>query len=815
MYERIKKIISYVNNFLEDLAIVLIILATLFFGGWLRGLKSTVILFLASVAGYAVYLLIRDWIQNGAIVQAALAILIILLAVLILLYRFRMAINFKAPGPLVMVAKEIIATQVYEVRPLEKRLQMLRQLVLIQPELAEQLSKEIHDTPMDEFFVRILNANFAEPEDSEHTLPLNRSLGADLEYDLRVDIGLLWLENPSLFYKDKKAIFPETAAQGLLSEEDKEEGAFDVDVVFASDYFQPQVVTGKIRLQIGSLERSRPYVDGELADEPGWLSLRVRTTSFPSDTEKDSIVPAYGRLGLYYKNNVLQSAVIRVGVSREAGMPLLEENSGEIDYVLSYDFNDVDDSLAIRELTFGDDPTATKEYPIALNITLNSNGNDTHHFLVNSYNDDENLDYPATYHQFSEGALSDTLTRIRAALRESTESTTSNKDRAQFIEEIKLLAYYGSILKSIFYSASEPETEDHRSVVVPKWQSDLKRLLERRRVIQVARTKNADYAFPWAMVYDYDMDRPPGEKDGKKEEYKIEYKYCKSLLNWPQDTIWKNAQAEDRCPYHDKIDHSYGENNRNFLCLYGFWGLKHIIEQPMQKYSPPENDSGNKIGNILKVTKVNKKISLGIAVTDELKEESLAKRKIHLKNLGQSKTINVTPINPARTTSAALQLLHQPDLIYFLCHGKLDKDKKGKIITPLISIGSGQSPDYWIYPAFDRYLGSFNIDHWLQNRPIIFINGCHTADLEPFIPLSFVKSFGDYGANAVIGTEIPVAPGPAMDVAELILLEIANCRMSIGDIVRNMRWEMAKKGSLIGLAYTPYCLADLHTQFKE
>ena len=51
----------------------------------------------------------------------------------------------------------------------------------------------------------------------------------------------------------------------------------------------------------------------------------------------------------------------------------------------------------------------------------------------------------------------------------------------------------------------------------------------------------------------------------------------------------------------------------------------------------------------------------------------------------------------------------------------------------------------------------------------------------------------------------------AMSIAEAILIRVAG-RMEVGQAVREMRWEMLNRGNVLGLAYTPYSLANLHIE---
>jgi len=50
-------------------------------------------------------------------------------------------------------------------------------------------------------------------------------------------------------------------------------------------------------------------------------------------------------------------------------------------------------------------------------------------------------------------------------------------------------------------------------------------------------------------------------------------------------------------------------------------------------------------------------------------------------------------------------------------------------------------------------------------------------------------------------------------VAEFVLAGMAKER-PIGEVLREMRWLLANKGSLLGLAYTLYAMADLHLSHK-
>jgi hypothetical protein len=51
----------------------------------------------------------------------------------------------------------------------------------------------------------------------------------------------------------------------------------------------------------------------------------------------------------------------------------------------------------------------------------------------------------------------------------------------------------------------------------------------------------------------------------------------------------------------------------------------------------------------------------------------------------------------------------------------------------------------------------------------------------------------------------------AIEVAESLFEKIAgNMPVPVGEAMYQTRWELANKGNLLGLAYSLYCLANLH-----
>jgi hypothetical protein len=197
--------------------------------------------------------------------------------------------------------------------------------------------------------------------------------------------------------------------------------------------------------------------------------------------------------------------------------------------------------------------------------------------------------------------------------------------------------------------------------------------------------------------------------------------------------------------------------------------------------------------------------NLAVAVTrdTQLDQSAIAK---HLHNL--QGLMPFSPPDEADDWNKVCNMLLAPEIAYFLCHGEYDATK----VEPYLGIGlRDASPAHRVYPnELLAWARTPPRKQWWDRRPLIFINGCHTSALMPNDILSFVETFGILGASGVIGTEISIRLPVATEIGESLLRKIAK-GASVGEAMYQVRWEMANKGNLLGLAYTPYCLADLHT----
>lgn len=659
---------------------------------------------------------------------------------------------------------------------------------------------------------RVLNANFAEagslgqPESS--SLAPNRGLVAGKEYDLWVDVGPQWNRFPSIVQGSKD--FPAYALPVT------DQGGWPIQVVFVSEDFSPRISSRQIWVP-SKTGRSSPLIQGENASESGPVSVRVVAPLFPKG-DKQKFFEAHGRLCLYFGNNLLQSALVRAVIVRSTEVVLEGmTNQIDVDFNMAGSFQEVE-RFATRTLALDEQGETNwltghqskegkslesvvaehRQLPVVLNLTLNDDGSGKHRILVKS---DASLQ--PVWKPYNVQGTTKLLKRARQELTDcfyrrdtkdcsaavgSNEPTISlnaenGQDYGQFTCDLLKLAVFGERLFNVVH---QEVVLDGTGMTKSDWETSLRQALASRAVIQVARTGEAEYTFPWALVYEY----PLPDKDNLR--------WCKVVQEWNAVGI-RNLRAEDKCPFAGNPDH-----DKNILCPYGFWGLKHHIEQPIpalvnDALSPAAAPQTIGIGPTLK-------ISVGVTRDPGL---SLTSIDDHLTRLAKISTL--TPRGGADDWSKVQTMLksaeESPDIVYFLCHGDYDD----KADQPFLGVGlpNGQFR-YRVYPnelvSWSRGLSN---PVWQNPQPLVFINGCHTFALLPDQILNFVSTFAGFGASSVIGTEVSILLPLATEIAELLFDAFVKEGMSLGEAMYQVRWKLANKGNLLGLAYTPYGQSDL------
>jgi hypothetical protein len=660
-------------------------------------------------------------------------------------------------------------------------------------ELKNSLNEQVRVAP------RVLNAGFFNPKDGKDLGPRDPLIGGQ-EYDFLIDVGPKWNKAQSLV--KGKEVFPEYALP-------PDETGYPVHVVFISDDLEPKFHSAWIYVprQTG---RSFPYdaATETKAEKSGPIAFRIKA---PALNGEDS-AELHGRLCLYYRNNLLQSARVYASVALTADFRPKVQNAIEVDYLISGNIQDLD-ALATRKLKFTPDEEP-QDHPVTVNITLNDDGKE-HRLVVRQLDElpaaAAGGSAPVGWTPFDadEGrkALNDAREALKAcfflrdsdtgevmldganeptlAVSESDKRDQNNrKSKEQFLMDLQFLAELG---RGLFRKAFIDVRPEGNWATNAAWTNSLRKSLETSSIIQIARTGPANYVFPWSLIYQYPL--PDPEKS----------KHCRVTNEWDNDGR-RNKPLAKSCPFIAEPWHK-----ENIFCPYGFWGLNHIIEQPLPALLRLPNGESvlNNVTDKILMGPTNLDLSIGI--THDLSPEIV---NTHLERLKAISPFRFSPPDPADDKDKVRSMLKAASVVYFLCHGEYDRDKK----EPYLSIGLRDGkPSHRIYPGtLKDWADAADLTAWAKQRPLIFINGCHTTDLTPGEVVNFVSAFGFAGAAGVIGTEVSVLANVAVEIAESMFEKVVGPqRMPVGQAMYQTRWELANKGNLLGLAYTLYCLANL------
>jgi hypothetical protein len=609
------------------------------------------------------------------------------------------------------------------------------------------------------------------------------------DYDLLVDIGPRWDKLNSIVVGNQA--FPEFA---LPPTKGGSEG-HQIRVVAVSDDFSPGIVSVSLFLPAGH-GRSVPMLADSQSKVAGPVKLRLQTPALNDDPSREVRL----RLSLYYETNLLQSGVLSAWVGNA---PIKGgEQKLEVDYVLSGTFQQLASEFKDRTVTWPGRGATSKG--VTLNLTLNDDGAAGHRITVVA----ANVPSAAVIPYDSLGGTEFTNEARDALLALFFEKDASGavdqvaglaadfgKSLPQFKRDLWALARLGR--RALLAAFSQARVENAADTIPLAYLRELESTIQDSSLIQISRTGPAQYVFPWALLYSHNL---LGDSSA--------WRYCEVI-----DDQWKDGRRSGsplgRCPYHIKPG-----DHENVICPMGFWGLRHVIEQPL---SLIVKGSGYGAADSKGMIKAGTVIQVALAKTaDATMAQAID---AHISELAQSKLIRFVPPTGATNTADAIAVFETPEMVYILCHGKFDKDEK----QPYLGIGiNDQSHDHRIYPTTlsEWFLKEDrpNLSAWVTKRPLVLVNGCHTCDLLPGQMLNLVTALNGVGAGGVIGTEISVQLPLAAEIAKSLFRYLTlgvNTGMGVGEAIHRTRWDLLNRGNLLGLAYTAYCRADLHFELQS
>jgi len=250
----------------------------------------------------------------------------------------------------------------------------------------------------------------------------------------------------------------------------------------------------------------------------------------------------------------------------------------------------------------------------------------------------------------------------------------------------------------------------------------------------------------------------------------------------------------EHCPV---SDHS-GEED--VLCPFAFWGLSCVLEQP-----PSAAWDAASV-----VSTRDLPVSLLVATGSGLAEKITVRHLTALQSvLGDAVT---SPRVGSDQALADLLADERMDVAYLYCHGAYQQ------------VSARAAPTVYLLYGGEK-VGPLDINkwaearwpdpHWPSRKPLVVLNGCHTAEATSGTLATFVSAFvGDAGAAGMIGTEVALEQGLASIFMEYFLTRFIG-GTGVGNALRDARWHLLGVGNVMGLAYTPYCLSSLRIRANE
>ncbi|QRK11347.1 hypothetical protein JQX13_15480 [Archangium violaceum] len=308
----------------------------------------------------------------------------------------------------------------------------------------------------------------------------------------------------------------------------------------------------------------------------------------------------------------------------------------------------------------------------------------------------------------------------------------------------------------------------------------LRERMRRPGQIQLALRQGARHLVPLSIFYDHPLDT------AVKELALCDAFVRASAASEPLET---SACFQGDCPHRGDLE---------VVCPSGFWGFRHTLSLPFGMATQGEQGQFDLPG----VLRFRETPGMLIAVSEDpnfvLRDNHVARLRV---------LSGVAPIQVARSRKQTLTLLRQPGhLVYFYCHGGIDPTTR----APYLQVG----------PLEDPYIFRDNLrTHGIQwsepaRHPLVFINGCHTTELEPEQAIELVSGFVERaGAAGVIGTEVTIFEPLAVAFGSRFLDAFLRRKLPLGAAIREARLGILQHDfNPLGLVYLPFALSALHLE---
>ncbi|WP_371400953.1 CHAT domain-containing protein [Kribbella sp. NBC_00662] len=409
-----------------------------------------------------------------------------------------------------------------------------------------------------------------------------------------------------------------------------------------------------------------------------------------------------------------------------------------------------------------------------LSIYTNSAGDGTHGFFFRGGVDQQEVSLSAVFDSLE---VKDLLQMIRGGLRIAAWGSDSPPKATAYKYGRLPDGTFGSFnglrkdLIELARSGYDAWEEISSHFANPARRRELQQLMRRPGgVVDIAPRSDSTFVPPMAGLYDFDLDTDPN----------VPLALCPEA---EEALRLRTPLQQSSCFGPDGCDHADTE----VVCPSGFWGLRHDVGVPLSDNNDdaatPRLDVGGASPRTALIGTVPDTVVAGVTnhagdVISKLPGSvHVTDRDLWFKEAAKPATYPI---------------------LYFLCHGE-HRDRGGPVLV-LDKLGRAA--------ISKSNLAAKHVA--LDHRPLVVLNACDTAALEPDKAISLVKGFTYNGAGAVIGTETAIFPSLAYAFAKTFLDGALTPGTSLGSALRTARLELLRLGNPLGLAYILYGLPDAH-----
>lgn len=315
----------------------------------------------------------------------------------------------------------------------------------------------------------------------------------------------------------------------------------------------------------------------------------------------------------------------------------------------------------------------------------------------------------------------------------------------------------------------------------PDGAEELRERMRTPGAIQFALKQSARMYLPIALLYDHKLDSwlDPAA-----------YSLCGAFKKATASGM--NLEQCDcflgQCPNRD---------NDRIVCPGGFWGFRHALGLPITlSEEKKQGEPIEQASDLKEPLPAGQPLSLSLSFCDDPSFQYAKAHEEAMKGFAPAPALHI-----AKSRGAAIEMLKKqaPHAVYFYCHGGVTGT------TPFLQIG----------PTTYERLGRDNLRKekisWSKPRPLVFINGCHTTDLEPERAIDLVTGFVITSkASGVIGTEITIFEPLAVAFAQWFFQFFFIDKKSVGESIRLARLRILQKElNPLGLVYIPFAASTL------